>query len=266
MKRQRELPLFAIEGTDFVVDVGKHEFREKDHPANRISFFDDISDAGDHYFLLYDRSTKNYPRGGIDPSVIVEVPIPQMAELDPEGMAAKYGLTVDQVKGKTDFEIIVDQELLAERLAGRLPRIGIAGEQYIIDLHLKELRPEDGFGPAMHLLKLELSPDEDRYTCYFDPVFRQVVQVDPEITELPKGLVLLEIPFMSKLDPVGMAEAYGMEPRDVLKRYPIQKELMAKVTPAAESPLAALVQRNRQRESEREKKRRQQRRRLRPRL
>ena len=40
------------------------------------------------------------------------IEIPEFVGLDPVGMAQKYGLTVDEVKTKTDFELMVDQYAL----------------------------------------------------------------------------------------------------------------------------------------------------------
>ena len=48
MIMKRELPIFKINGTDFLVDVAKLELHEKTTPENSISFFE-LLDVGYGY-------------------------------------------------------------------------------------------------------------------------------------------------------------------------------------------------------------------------
>lgn len=246
MNMQRQVPIFIIQGTSFLVDVKEQVLRQTNDQENEISFINNMQDHGTFYRLLYDLDGKRAAEDQRDQTRVKVIDVPQLIELDPEGMAEQYGLTVGELQGKTDFQVIVDQELLAQRRNGLLPKIDIAGAEYIIDLRLAELRPAGDFSPAISLRDLDLSADGEYYLAYFHPAIRQVVPIDPKLTELPDGVIQLQISNELRLDPVAMARKYGMEENDVLRRYPIQKNLKAVIVPLHETGLPALIQRNRE--------------------
>jgi hypothetical protein len=161
-------------------------------------------------------------------------------------MAHKYGLPTELVMGKSDFEVIVDQEALDRRLNGVLPRINIAGEDFIIDLRLKEMRHARHFFPVLSLKSFELTGDGWNYEAYYHLLLRQVVEIDPKLTEFPEGVVLIRIPNEIGLDPVGTARDYGMDERELLRRYPIQTALSTEVIPLSETHIPALIRQNRE--------------------
>ncbi|MDN5287462.1 MAG: hypothetical protein JWR38_3736 [Mucilaginibacter sp.] len=248
MNKLKPLPIFTIKERDFLVDINQQVLREVERPANEISFVDDMKDLGTHYVLCYDveRGVKYREADQHYSSSETWINVPLMIELDPEGMAAKYGLTTDQLKGKTDFEVIVDQDALEQRLAGVLPRIHIAGEVFIIDLRLHELRHAKNFHLVLSLKSFDLTPDRWKYEAYYHPYIKQVVEIDPKLTELPDSVVRIRLPNEVGLDPVGTARRYGMEESALLRRYPIQKELKAEIISLSETDLPALIQRNRE--------------------
>ena len=120
--------------------------------------------------------------------------VPQMTELDPEGMSLKYGCTAEQLKGKPDFEVMVDQEALALRHKGMLPRIDISGEAFVVDLRMQELRHAANFYPIISLKSFELTNDGWNYEAYYHPVMKQVVDLDPKLLEFPEGVIKIKIP------------------------------------------------------------------------
>jgi hypothetical protein len=246
MNQLRQPPIFTIAGTGFLVDVDKQVLRQTDDPANEISFIDSMQDHHDHYLLIYDISLKNCPGDHIDPNDIRSVIVPQLTSLDPEGMAEKYGLTISQLSGKTDFDVLNDQETLALRHQGVLPQITIDGENFIIDLNLHELRHAENFSPVISLSSFHVAADEQHYEAYFDRAFKQPVPLDEKLTEFPQQVVQLKIPNAVRLDPVGFARRYGWEERMVLRRYPIQKALKAEIIPLSETNIPAMIQRNRE--------------------
>lgn len=82
-------------GTPFFVDVQRDELWQKADPHNRIPFsvFDQ---DGNGYTFLYDTLNRNAPQ---DKNGIEElgerycwVTLPALMELDPEGIALKYGI------------------------------------------------------------------------------------------------------------------------------------------------------------------------------
>jgi len=169
-----------------------------------------------------------------------------MTELDPENMAVKYGCSVERLKGKPDFDIMVDQEALASRRQGMLPRIDIAGEAFVVDLRMQELRHAEHFYPIISLRSFELTNDGWNYEAYYHPVVKQTVELDPKLLELPVSVIRIRIPNEIGLDPVSAAREYGMDERELLRRYPFQKDLKAEVIPLSETHIPALIQRNKE--------------------
>lgn len=251
---KRQLPIHVIEGTRFIVDLQQGELRQEDRPENVISF-KDMQYKESHYTFEYDQSTKNLPFSfTADPKNIIEVQVPPMVKLDPEGMAEKYKVSVTSLQDKSDFDIIVDKELLQERLNGKLPIINIAGRDFIIDFQLKELRPKDNFSTSIRLHELHYSLYEEKYLAFYHIASHKIIEIDPaRIKELPQGVVQIEIPFERKLDPVAAAREYGVDYKDMLVKYPIHKNLEAKVIPIEKTSLPYLVKTNRERENQLEK-------------
>jgi hypothetical protein len=246
MNTQKTPVIYEIEGTSFEVDIDKQVLRQTNDQANEISFIKDMADLDIHYRLLYDPLLKNAAPATRDKDFFTLKLVPQMVELDPEGMAAKYNLSVGQLKGKTDFEVIVDQEALARRREGILPQIDLAGEKFTVDLRLHELRNSKHFFPVISLKSFELTNDGWHYEAYYHPVMKQVVELDPKLLEFPEGVIKLKIPNEIGLDPVATAKVFGMDERELLRRHPIQKDLKAEVIPLSETHIPALIRRNKE--------------------
>jgi hypothetical protein len=251
-----------MEKVTFEVDVEKQVLRQTDNPANEISFISQMTDFGDHYMLTWDATLKN---AGTDPEKVEPLIIPPLIALDPEGMSLKYGIPVNQLQGKSDFEVIVDQEALQLRKTGVLPQIDIAGEVFTVDLHLHELRHRQYFFPVISLRSFALTNDGAHFEAYYHPVMKQTVELDPKLLEFPESVIKIKIPNELGLDPVATASIYGMDEREVLRRYPIQKDLKAEVIPLSETNVPTLIRQNKEKlRQEHEQNARQVRPRVRP--
>jgi hypothetical protein len=238
--------IFEIESTSFEVDIDKQVLRQTNDQTNEISFIHDMQDHGAFYKLLYDLDEHNAAHDLFDQNRVKQITVPQMTDLDREGMAVKYGLPPELVMGKSDFELIVDQKLLDQRLNGILPQIDLAGEKFTVDLRLQELRNSKYFFPVISLKSFELTNDGWHYEAYYHPVMKQVVELDPKLLEFPEGVIKLKIPNEIGLDPVATARQYGMNERELLRRHPIQKDLKAEVIPLSETHIPALIRRNKE--------------------
>ncbi|MEO3402803.1 hypothetical protein AAFN85_02810 [Mucilaginibacter sp. CAU 1740] len=243
MAKLREPAIFRMENTSFYVDLERQTLRQTDNPDNEISFINQMQDMGDHYMLAWDAATKN---AAANPEKGEPLIIPPLSTLDPEGMSEKYGMPLSEMAGKSDFEIIVDQEALKARQNGILPQIDMAGEKFIIDLRLQELRHAEYFFPVISLKSMDLTDDGWHYEAFYEPIMKQVVQLDPKLTEFPDGIIKIKIPNELGLDPVGTARIYGMVERDLLRRHPIQKNLKAEVIPLSETQVPRLIRQNRE--------------------
>lgn len=248
---ERQLPEYTIEGTAFKVDVDKWLLQQVDQPDNKI-WLGNLMYEGSSYHLYYDLLEKNLASTHNDkPSMLIE--IPNMTALDPEGMAAKYNLPVEVVKMKTDFEIMVNQELYEKRITGVLPVVDIAGHDFIVDVRLGELRPVDHFHTSIRLKELDNFPDENKYLAWYNPGSLSVEKIDLEsIMEIPKGLVMLEIPPLGELVPYGSARQHGYNIKDAVLNNPPEEKKVLKTVPAGETNLAEVVKKNKEKLSQRE--------------
>lgn len=153
-----------------------------------------------------------------------------------------------QLELQKEMEQQINQQVAAEflqrRLAGELPRIDIAGSNFIVDWRLKELRENDAPHNRIIFEDMQLSPSGEQYVCYYDTQKHKLYEPPGNIKTLPKNVVLLEIPHELKLDPVAVARERGVDPAVILKGNPIQKDLTAMVKPLSESRLPKLIEEN----------------------
>ena len=95
---ERKLPIAEIAGTSFFVDVLREELRQTDKSENRISF-NELAETGEGYSFNYDIRTKNIPQRDADVEsdreYLVKVTLPALMELDPVGIAEKYGIPIE---------------------------------------------------------------------------------------------------------------------------------------------------------------------------
>jgi hypothetical protein len=246
MKKFKEAPIYVIEGTSFLVDIDRQVLRQTNDQDNEISFINQMQDHGSFYRLLYDVDKRTAAEYLIDQNRVVVINIPQLTALDPKGMAERYGIPAAQLAGKADFDVIVNPEMLQARLAGQLPTIEIANELFTLDLRLREFRHRQDPFLSISLRSFDLSKDGNHYEAAYNPVSKQVVQIDPQLTEFPDGVIMIRLPNEIGLDPVSVARQYGIDEKEFLRRYPIQSGLKAEVIPLSETNVPAMIRRNRE--------------------
>jgi len=158
---KRRLPVFEIEGTPFYVDISRFALVEYGSPENDISFLD-MNDRGSHYDFNYNPRTKNFSRGKKYGEEEILVKVPRLGMLDPQAMIEAYGCTSEEVKTRTDYDIIVDhnKNLYDRRIRGELPTIDLAGRLYEVLYEENSLRPKGWQGETVSL--------DDYRHCYYD--------------------------------------------------------------------------------------------------
>ncbi|MGV8094849.1 MAG: hypothetical protein AB2L24_23605 [Mangrovibacterium sp.] len=244
---KRKLPVYVIEGTDFIVDVEKLQLREKADPENRISVFE-MKDVGDGYMFDYSRKVKNLPELFSDDQDITVVKIPELVKLDPVGMAKKYGLGVEEIKGRTDFDLMVDQDAFRQRLAGRLTTLDLAGHTFYVDIPMGRLRPKDDF-PSGGIVFREIAgyynDQQEAYVIPYNPKTREFQEPDyRQITAIPENLVVVSFPHESVMDPVGFNRKGGWEITYGLKGMNIRSHFNAKIIDWKETGIEAIIKEN----------------------
>lgn len=241
---ERKLPLINLLGTDFIVDVEKMQLREKANPNNIIAF-GDMKEGSDGYSFEYSPLTKNIPSDVSKHYIMVK--IPEFVKLDPEGMANKY--KVPDISGKTDFEVIVNQQSFARRVRdGVLPTVEILGYTFYVDLRMDKLRPHDDFG-SRGIIFAEIDhhfSDELRaYVIPYNPKTHEFQELDfDSITAYPKDLFVVKFPFQQELDPVGWNRLGGWDLKDGLKQIGLKSHFKAEVIPWSKTSLKEVIKVN----------------------
>lgn len=257
---KRTLPIYTIEGTDFEVDVANLQLREKANPDNKISLFE-MRDVGDGYVFDYSPVAKNLPDLFSEDTDIKQVKIPELVQLDATGMAAKYGLSVDAVEGKKDFDIMVDQQAYRERLGGKLVTVGITGHTFYVDIRMDMLRPKDDFlskGIVFSQIDHYYSDDQDRYIIPYDPKTHEFREPDYDtITKIPQDLIIVSFPHESRMDPIGFNRKIGLDEADNLKETNVQSHFEAKIVNWKDTQIEQIIQKNLQRQQQQQKQNRQ---------
>jgi len=206
MRKKEEMKFKHIQvgGVEFAVDVAANRLVELQNPLNNIPF-DQMQYHGTHYTMSFDHRLKNIPTAHSRNWDVSELKVPQLIELDPEGMALKYGKPVHWPGGNSDFRMMVDEKLLLSRLRGNKPMIEIIGTSFIVDLEQQALVSSRAVQTQrVNFQELILSPDKKNYRAVYDLVeHKNTFLPVSDLLSTPKGLVLIEFPIQQYLDPVG---------------------------------------------------------------
>jgi hypothetical protein len=251
MEQERKLPIYTIEGTEFFVDVSKEELREKLNPENTIGF-DEMAYSKYGYHFDYNKELKNIPVSFIDGYETVH--LPNMTELDPVGMGQKYGMAVEKIAGKIDIDLMTDQKLLALREQGQLPVIEIDGYPFYVDLAMDALRPKDDFttgGIRFRDIDDYFIENVYQYRIPYNPATHSFEDLDYDnIKAIPKGIIVVEIPWQQRLDPIAYARIHGFEKEQMLRENPLQLQMKANTVSWDDTPIKQIIARNLKRELE----------------
>lgn len=254
----KELPILNIEGTDFFVDVNKLELREKANELNAIPF-EDMRDVGDGYTFEYSLKDKNLPSLFNNDSTTVK--IPEFVKLDPIGMAERCGFKLEDIEGKTDFEVMVDQKAFDMRVnKGMLPTIDIAGHTFYVDIRMDMLRPKDDFaskGIVFDEIDHYFSEERNAYLIPYDPKKHEFRELDYNLLSVPKDLIAVEFPFQRELDPIGWNRQGGWDIKDDLKHIGLRSHFQAKTVPWNETFIRDIIKENLEKVKEKSEKEKQ---------
>jgi hypothetical protein len=243
MKKQR---VIKIKGTDFIVDVTKHQLSEKADPTNTIAY-KDMRDTGNGY--AFDYSAKNKNLSDLFDNESTTIKIPKFILVEPIGYAEKYNYSVDDFKDKSDFEIIVDQQAFDLRIKkGILPTIDICGHTFYVDIRMDKLRPKDDFlskGIAFSDIERYYNLEKRTYTIPYNPSTREFQEPDYlNLKEPPKDLIAVRFPSERLLDRIGWNRRYRFEITHGLIRNGLKLQFTAKNVPWEKTFLVDLIKSN----------------------
>ena len=217
--------------------------------------FSELTDRGTHYEADLNPRFEREGMYNRYEGVFTFCRVGQRVDLDPDGMAEKYGLSISELKGKTDFDVMVNQDYYNLRVTQALwPSIEIAGEPFwcyvkhrVIsaqDIEVRstidfaEMRKEHGF-----------TVYENNSNCYYFPydlTTKTISDVDfSSLKNLPQNIVIVQVPDERSIDPVGLARLQGLNVKAFLKLNPIRDmEFKAKVIPWSKTTVPEIIQRN----------------------
>ncbi|AZA85271.1 hypothetical protein H3Z85_00645 [Chryseobacterium indologenes] len=205
-----------IEGTTFIVDINRFEFRDKSDPNNVIPL-KEMQDSGDGYLIEYNDK---------------DIHLPEFVVLDPSGMAKKYNVSIMEVESHDDFHFMVDQQAFHSRMQGKLPTIDIEGHTFTVDIRMNMLRSATDFaskGINFDDIDHYYSEEKDAYLIPYDPIKHEFRELDyANISSIPKDLIAIEFPFQTKLDPIGWNREGGWDLKSDLKWLGVQSHFEAK--------------------------------------
>lgn len=95
--------------------------------------------------------------------------------------------------------------------ARKLPEIDIAGTMFILDLRLWECREVDDFSNRFSLDDLDVT--SNGFTCCFDLTAKNLFHgTREEYEQRRQDLSIVQLPSISKMDPVGYRAMMGLAP------------------------------------------------------
>ena len=241
--KNRKLPEIIRGGKTFIVDVAFAEIVQKGRPEHYLSLLDMI-DMGDHYKFDHDNPPRILEEIFKHEKDWLDITIPHMCEMDPEGVAIKYGLKVDALP-KKDSQLTCSSVRIRERLVqGKLPIIKIRSEEYFVDWRMQELRLTTDFSKNIDLSQLPTTLKGDKFLMFYDIQSKKEVKIPDDVTALPKNVVLVVIQSELWLDPISAARQLDLNPLTFVDRYPLQFNLTARTYPISQSWIPYLIKEN----------------------
>ncbi|MES2446602.1 MAG: hypothetical protein V4546_05435 [Bacteroidota bacterium] len=133
------------------------------------------------------------------------------------------------------YGFFLANQVLNNRLTGKLPTIDMAGDTFYIDVRVGQLRHKDDLSAFISLDEIRPYEQDGKATFLYNPETRSVFHPDWHNTRLPEGVSAVQIPAIVHLDPVGLARYYGKADGYYLDRYVFQSELKVAIVPLEET-------------------------------
>jgi len=241
---KRTLPIYKLDGIPFIVDIQNNCLQEVNNPHNRVRFMGTM-DTGSGYQICFDRKIKNHgilSQPGSARYLMLNVPY--LKDLDPIGAMLKYDTTLEDLKNKSDLDLILSQPQFIERLRKGYSEIKIGEEPFKLviynNCYLQSLKNPDRIIYLSHLKKSE---KEKGWEILYDPERKKLFNSEESVVsdpyyfqKAPKELQILLIPHLYVMDPIGLSLAFDRKPTTFLLAFPLHKELAAKLISKINAP------------------------------
>lgn len=136
-------------------------------------------------------------------------------------------------------KLLKGDEAIKGRLAGYQVVLEIRGHPFYVDTHRGKLRPKDLlFHPGIDVW------NEGNYNaftnsilfCYHFPS-KSVAKISPDIWRLPVDVIVIKVPALEVLDPIGVARMEGRELDHYTRIYPVKLYHVAETFPLTRNNL-----------------------------
>lgn len=142
------------------------------------------------------------------------------------------------------------ERILLDRLNGKQPTLDICGQTYFVNWHWKTLERKGDFTTrGISFDDLEPYYDDDFTRCdipYNKKTHQLDEDLDPDLTELPKDIVIVSFPTPNVMDVVGSVRAGDGFLEDRLKETPQKAHFIAKELTGKKSWLVSQINANRE--------------------
>jgi hypothetical protein len=244
---ENELSVIIIGSVPFIINNEKQELIRFDHHDRTIPF-GKLHHKDGYYALKFDtlefRPAIDMRKFGDLEDRFLDVKIPQQIIESPQAILAPVRDDLNLHSQKNNWGFYIGDEKTALRLSGVLPHIDLAGTDFTVDWRLKELRETELPWNNISLAGMEMSDSGEEYLCFYNIETHELFEPDEKLLEIPENVVVLEIPYEIKLDPVAVARESGFADTELLMTHPIHDKLSAKVTPLSESGLPEFIANN----------------------
>ncbi|WEK36111.1 MAG: hypothetical protein P0Y53_01235 [Candidatus Pseudobacter hemicellulosilyticus] len=209
---ERELPDFELNGVVFTVDVDTAQIAMKED-ASSFEWLFDLPEEKNRYILHFNNKTGRIAKPWENGDGVVIFHVPQLTALDPEGMAMKYKTPLAIIKKMNDFDVLVNKEVLKERLRGKLPTIEILGQVYTVDIEGGILKPLHRLDlPNITTAYLERFEELHAYEIPYNLERRCMVDATPqEVLRRPADYKIVRVPLLEELDRIGFNKKRGFD-------------------------------------------------------
>ncbi|ASE62051.1 hypothetical protein CEQ15_11385 [Chryseobacterium indologenes] len=250
--QDRKLPIYNLGGHDFIVDVNQLELREKGNEKNSITIEEMSELSFEGYKFWYD--TINHKLASWAEPGAVEISIPDFVRLDPEGMAKKYNLHLDQITFLNDYDLMVDHDLY-EKIAhqNHIPTIEIDGHLFYVDAFNKKLRPENDMwsrGISYSDISYYYSKEQNAYLIPYNRKTHSFHEAAPlDLLSSSEDITIVRIPTLKYLDPIRYNLKNNNNKSDFLKNGNLKLNHTALIIPLDKTLLAQTYNSKKERNS-----------------
>lgn len=227
-----------LDGIAYHIDYERRLLRQFDNRQHEIAFAE-LIDEGSYYLLQRERAMGATGTGATDPGPII---IPAELLASRERLQAHGTQQFNNACLQYNWGIYVADGPLAQRLAGKLPHIEIAGTDFTVDWRLRELR--ETAEPWKALRFADMYETGNVFVSFYHLNTHQLYQPPKDITELPEQVVVAEIGNDLALDPVAVAREHHLNLAMVLLAYPYSPQSTATIKPLSGSALPEMIEQN----------------------